>query len=227
MYTNRKEAQGAVCGMSEIHDAFIARLMRALEWRGWSQRDLAHALGIREATVSEWKAGSSPRGGMLMRIADKLDVDVGWLVTGQPQGGANSGPIPPVDEEGIYRRGREPEFDPVAAGRIIREQSESDYGKGEIRPEAEKVFEVLSQPDGIRRFHGHLGAGTRIVLMLDFAQTQEWNHAELLEGLAHAAKWASDEEREVTRLRDQVRELRRRVDGADGTEVPGETGGDA
>ena len=52
--------------------------------KGLDQSGLARALGVRDATVSDWfKKGSKPSGAVLMKMPDVLDVDGHWLLTGQ------------------------------------------------------------------------------------------------------------------------------------------------
>lgn len=63
--------------------AFLARLRRGLEARGMSQAELARALGVGEATVSEWfTRGRVPQGDVFLRLPSVLQVNGHWLLTG-------------------------------------------------------------------------------------------------------------------------------------------------
>lgn len=63
--------------------AFLARLRRGLEKRSMSQAELARALGVGEATVSEWfTRGRVPQGDVFLRLPGVLAVNGHWLLTG-------------------------------------------------------------------------------------------------------------------------------------------------
>lgn len=77
-------------------EPFLARLRLAMDQRGLTQRDLARALGVREATVSAWfQQGKLPSGTTMLALPGALQVDGHWLLTGE-QGGAAS-----VDPDGV------------------------------------------------------------------------------------------------------------------------------
>lgn len=51
---------------------------------GLSQSQLGKAVGVTGSAVSQWERGlDSPRPDKLERLARALEVDVGWLLTGQ------------------------------------------------------------------------------------------------------------------------------------------------
>jgi len=53
---------------------------------GYGQTELARALGISQATVSDYERGRRrPPLGMLVRLAEALGVSVGWLLTATPE----------------------------------------------------------------------------------------------------------------------------------------------
>jgi repressor LexA len=57
------------------------RLWRALEWKGWSQRELAKRANIDEQKVYKYLQGKveQPRGDTMLRLADALGVTESWL----------------------------------------------------------------------------------------------------------------------------------------------------
>lgn len=57
------------------------RLWRAVNWKGWSQRELARRAGVDEQKVYKYLQGKvdQPRGDTLLRLADCLGVTESWL----------------------------------------------------------------------------------------------------------------------------------------------------
>lgn len=57
------------------------RLWRALEWKGWTKRELARRAGIHEQKVYKYLQGrvEQPRGNIMQRLADTLGVSESWL----------------------------------------------------------------------------------------------------------------------------------------------------
>lgn len=76
--------------MSEISD----RISKAREVRGLSARGLSLAAGLSDGVVAQIERGDikSPRGDALVSLAKALDVDVGWLLTGEGRGPADTQP---------------------------------------------------------------------------------------------------------------------------------------
>ncbi len=62
-------------------DHWSKRLLRALSWKGWSQRELARRAGLNEQKVYKYLQGKvdQPRGDTLLRLADTLGVTESWL----------------------------------------------------------------------------------------------------------------------------------------------------
>lgn len=102
--------------------AFLARLRRGLEKREMSQADLARALDVGEATVSEWfTRGRVPQGDVFLRLPGVLGVNGHWLLTGD-------GPEEPADPGGdAYRAGATAVLDELEA---FREQAERRHRGG-------------------------------------------------------------------------------------------------
>ncbi len=60
-----------------------ARLIEARGSKGWSQRDLAAATALTQATIGAIERGASdPRVGTVERLARALECDPGWLAFG-------------------------------------------------------------------------------------------------------------------------------------------------
>lgn len=75
------------------------RLQQAREWRGYNQIDLAEAIDVSRATISNYERGiSSPSRLQVNAWAAFCDVDVEWLKNGiepqvAPDGGGLSGKL--------------------------------------------------------------------------------------------------------------------------------------
>ena len=69
---------------------------------GLSRKDLAVAGGLKSVqSLTDWKQGSIPQADTALFIADKLQVSIRWLLTGQEEKGYNT------DEQNLiakYRR---------------------------------------------------------------------------------------------------------------------------
>jgi len=67
--------------MIEIKEEFKYRFEKALAAKQWKAVDIAHATGISEATISQYRSGySKPKDKRLLLIADKLGVNPSWLM---------------------------------------------------------------------------------------------------------------------------------------------------
>lgn len=65
-------------------EMFSDRLDKVLRERKITQKELAEKIGIRRPTISDWKKnGACPTIDVALRIADFLNVDCRWLVTGE------------------------------------------------------------------------------------------------------------------------------------------------
>ena len=73
---------------------FNERLNQAVQSDGRTKEDIANALGIHPPMLSRWLKNVQPRAGAMQGIADVLNVNVQWLLTGE-------GPMKPsiVQEE--------------------------------------------------------------------------------------------------------------------------------
>lgn len=64
-------------------ETFIERLERLLKESHTTQAALADSIGLRRTTISDWKRnGSYPSADVAVKIAEKLDTSVEYLVTG-------------------------------------------------------------------------------------------------------------------------------------------------
>jgi transcriptional regulator with XRE-family HTH domain len=64
-------------------NSFSHRLRSAMATQHFSQHELASALGTTQSTVSGWlNRGSLPRGDLLRRVAEALQVQEAWLAFG-------------------------------------------------------------------------------------------------------------------------------------------------
>ena len=82
----------------DVRQIFQENLKQAIESRGITQSDIAIAVGVTTATVSDWVKGKKyPRPDKMQRIADLLHVSMSWLTTGNAiRGGTTS--FPRMDE---------------------------------------------------------------------------------------------------------------------------------
>lgn len=70
--------------MSYDRQAFARRLRLAQQRSGKTQTELAAILNVHVNRVSEWTHGKQvPKVGLLAELADAVDVDLHWLITGR------------------------------------------------------------------------------------------------------------------------------------------------
>lgn len=78
-----------------FEEELAERIRTAREARGLSQKDLSNALGLRDATVSDWERRQGvPKAANLVVLAPLLGVSVQWLMTGSEV--PPSSPPPPM-----------------------------------------------------------------------------------------------------------------------------------
>ncbi len=59
------------------------RVRSARRSRGWKQRHLAEAIGVRPLAISNWETGTrTPRSDMLVALATVLKRRIWWLLVG-------------------------------------------------------------------------------------------------------------------------------------------------
>lgn len=64
-------------------ETFIERLERLIKESHTTQAALADSIGLRRTTISDWKRnGSYPSADVAVRIAERLNTSVEYLVTG-------------------------------------------------------------------------------------------------------------------------------------------------
>jgi transcriptional regulator with XRE-family HTH domain len=69
---------------------FGDRLALARDAQGLTQEQLARRLGLRTPTIENWECDrSEPRANRLQMLAGFLNVSMGWLLTGEGEGGPN------------------------------------------------------------------------------------------------------------------------------------------
>ena len=115
---------------------FVERLSHAMKKLGFSQRDLAAAVGVSQGTVSGWLNGAKPQGLSAKALADYLAVRVEWLV-GEEEGEGGNGPATSPDKSpNETRRPSEPDFSSL----ILLEKLAREY-----RRHADEIDEYLAQ----------------------------------------------------------------------------------
>jgi len=73
---------------SEGAATFGDRLALAREAQNLTQEQLARRLGLRTPTIENWECDrSEPRANRLQMLAGFLNVSMGWLLTGEGEGG--------------------------------------------------------------------------------------------------------------------------------------------
>ena len=73
---------------SEGAATFGDRLALAREAQNLTQEQLARRLGLRTPTIANWECDrSEPRANRLQMLAGFLNVSMGWLLTGEGEGG--------------------------------------------------------------------------------------------------------------------------------------------
>lgn len=82
------------------------RLIEAREWRGYTQDELAEALDVSRATISNYERGVGKRGMSRLQVnawAAFCDVDVEWLKTGEqmPETGPGGGGVTGRYQSGV------------------------------------------------------------------------------------------------------------------------------
>lgn len=72
--------------MSEFSD----RLNKKIKESGLKRTAFADEVGIKNQSITDWeKRGTIPAGDVCLRMADFLDVPVGWLISGKAESGIN------------------------------------------------------------------------------------------------------------------------------------------
>lgn len=67
-------------GEEATYAELARRLRRAVEEQGWTQAQLADALGVQQQAVSKWLSGSTrPKPATLERLGSRLGLDIGEL----------------------------------------------------------------------------------------------------------------------------------------------------
>lgn len=109
-------------------DTFYERLISAREAKGISQADLYRAVGVSNATVSEWESGKTkPRGSNLLKVSKVLGVNPEWLSSGKgPRHSAR--PSLMVAGVDIYDAVQDPEIQQLIVGYLRL----SEYGRQSV-----------------------------------------------------------------------------------------------
>jgi transcriptional regulator with XRE-family HTH domain len=64
---------------------FAEHIKRGRKAKGWTQLDLAQALGITQQTVANWEAGSIPKGNRIAPLSQALGIElIGPMPVYQP-----------------------------------------------------------------------------------------------------------------------------------------------
>ncbi|MGA9278197.1 helix-turn-helix domain-containing protein [Ilumatobacter sp.] len=70
-----------------------ARLAEARSAAGFTQREIADRIGVKESTIAKWETGdTSPRGHRVSKLAGVLGVSISWILMGrgvEPNGGGS------------------------------------------------------------------------------------------------------------------------------------------
>jgi transcriptional regulator with XRE-family HTH domain len=70
--------------IQNILNIFLKRIIKARKDKGFSQRELASLVGISYQTVNRYEKGHRiPDVGYVLKLANALDVDSNWLLTGE------------------------------------------------------------------------------------------------------------------------------------------------
>lgn len=81
---------------AQMATTFGERLRAARERAGMTQDALASASGVKVGTVYRYEKDSQePRLGVIQSLADALDCDAGWLVSGESLGHEERDDVPP------------------------------------------------------------------------------------------------------------------------------------
>ncbi len=70
--------------LPQLDPAAIGRRVKAARLaRGWKQKHLAEAIGVRPLAISNWETGTrTPRSDMLVALATVLKRRIWWLLVG-------------------------------------------------------------------------------------------------------------------------------------------------
>ena len=74
----------AQAGIVHGRDMTGDRIREKRKERGLTLAELAARCGVQVGTAWRWEHGSAPSAEYLPRLADELDCDLRWLLTGEP-----------------------------------------------------------------------------------------------------------------------------------------------
>jgi len=104
--------------------AIVKRIDKQRALLGLSRKDVAIAGGLKSPqSLTDWSKGSIPQADTAVYIADRLEVSVRWLLTGEDESGLN------LDERNL----------------VIKYQSLDDQGRFEVKALLDAKLTVLEK----------------------------------------------------------------------------------
>ena len=149
---------------TDVKETLSDRLRFALDRSGMSQAELAERIGVTKGSVSNWILGrvSSIKSGTINKLADVLDVDARWLVTGA---GSHDQPAEPeelaevIDFKKALQRASEQQREmlgAIASAAYKSVMGDHDEPKQEAEPPGagllSRVFHMLKDGEFSDRF---------------------------------------------------------------------------
>ena len=70
--------------VASVNEALGERIRQARKWAGMGQIEVAEAVGVSRAAISNWELGQGMKRQNLVSVSDALGVSPEWLISGDP-----------------------------------------------------------------------------------------------------------------------------------------------
>jgi transcriptional regulator with XRE-family HTH domain len=156
-----------------VSESFFLRVQTLMKMRGLTQEALAKSIGISQATISGWRAGSKPQPRTARLIAEFFGVTLQWLTTGEGERTTDTFGAATVNEPAVTYQARpssitwaqaagavekllEPMLKKMSDAEVLQQLSKWSQDDSE-GPEARRQFEAIAIRELARRLAAKKG----------------------------------------------------------------------